>query len=318
MHYRRNCPIVLAGLLLFPAARVTLAGAIDYLKLNASSSNPSVQAGAVFSTVSYDSLAGASSNTGTGGSATYSVPTAFGLTDATVQAVTASTDILNNATLTASSWASGNLATGSVGVYAFPSLTMIGTGANSTTAIASARMDDSLTFTVAGAGNSTVTDIGVNFTVDGAVSPGTTSLGAGVLADYSFVFGDGNIDYVYDTADNPPSFSPTSGGWVTSSVTSESPDSLIFSGTYALSGASDTLPISMLLSLDCVGDSSCDVSHTGAVTFLLPSDVTFTSQSGVFLTSAAAAPEPGYPALAGFGLILMGFAAQRRRAAKTV
>ena len=95
------------------------------------------------------------------------------------------------------------------------------------------------------------------------------------------------------------------GGWVSENIVSESADSFIFSGVYALSGASSVLPIVLELSAQCQGDATCDLSHTGAVSFSLPSSVRFTSASGVFLTQplTTATPEPSYTALMGLGFI---------------
>jgi hypothetical protein len=305
--------IVTAALLLSLAAPGVWASTIDYLNLSADSGNINFQGG----TVGYTSTGGATVNVTP--ATTYSVPSGAGLTNATVSDANATYDSDINTDLTVSASATGNLATGSVGVSAMPEGVAINPQNDAFTsneAIASAQLDDLLTFSVAGASSNTVTDIGVTFTVDGDVTPGTQDAGGGVLSNYGLTFGDGGIRYVYDTGDpsNPNSI-PVDDGWVSSTITSETPDSFIFSGVYALTGATDQLSIQMLLGLTCTGDASCDVSHTGAVSFDLPSDVTFTSASGVFLTEpmTTATPEPSYAAVAGIGLLGLIVFARRRQ-----
>jgi hypothetical protein len=61
------------------------------------------------------------------------------------------------------------------------------------------------------------------------------------------------------------------------------------------------------LQLACVSGEICDFSHTAALSFTLPGDLTFTSDSGVLLTQqgAAAVPEPASLALIGGGLAVL-------------
>ena len=124
----------------------------------------------------------------------------------------------------------------------------------------------------------------------------------------------GIIDYVYDSSSSPVNQIVENGGWVSNNISSESPNSFIFTGTYALTGSSDTLPIQLELDLQCQADASCDLSHTGAITLSLPSNVTFTSASGVFLTQqpASTAPEPAYTFILGAALLGIGALARRR------
>jgi hypothetical protein len=306
IRFTRN-RIVLAALL-SSAAPVLRADPINYLNLTTQVGNINVQGGIV----SYTSNGGAGINVTAGTS--YSVPTSLGLTDATVQAANTTFDQLANSDISVSALATADLASGSVGVYALPQAIPVGQGYNSNQAIASATLNDLLTFNVAGASSSTVTDIGVTFTVDGTVSPGTSAANGGVESEYNLKLGDGTIDYVYDTGDSNPNLIPINDGWVSTAITSESPDSFVFSGVYALTGATDPLNIQMLLSLNCTGNASCDVSHTGAVSFTLPSNVTFTSASGVFLTQpvTSATPEPSYTLVAGIGFLGLVVFARRR------
>jgi hypothetical protein len=56
-------------------------------------------------------------------------------------------------------------------------------------------------------------------------------------------FGNGIIDHVFDSSDQVPNSIIENEGWVSSSITSETPDKFVFSGVYALTGSSVTLPI---------------------------------------------------------------------------
>ncbi len=295
---------ILAALLFLSGAATVFASSINYLDLSAESYNGGSPTGQVSGLVTYNSTTGATASIQPGGVTTYSEPSALGLTSATVQ--TASSDFVDSCipggcsigTVTSSALATGDLASGSVGVYSFPSQV----GGVVSEATASAMLKDSLTFDVAGANSSTVTDIGVTFTVDGNV---TYANGSGAELTDSMLFGGANIDYVYDSAGTDPNHIVEVGGWASYNVVSESADSFIFSGVYALTGASDQLTTQFLLSLQCQGDASCDVSHTGAMSFTLPSNVTFTSASGVFLTQplTTATPEPSYAGLLGLGFV---------------
>lgn len=306
-----------AALLFLSAAQALFADTINFLNLSAESYNGGNSIGQVSGLVTYNSTTGATASIGSGGGTTYSEPTGLGLTSATVQ--TSSSDAIDSCipggcsigTVTSSALATGDLATGSVGVYSIPSQV----GSVVSEATATAILKDTLTFNVAGATSSTVTDIGVTFTVDGDVSYTQTAaaelieamtLGCGTTTcgDISYGFDGGSNQIIED------------GGWVSQNIVSESADSFIFSGVYALSGASSVLPILLELSAQCQGEASCDLSHTGAVTFTLPSNVTFTSESGVFLSqpmTTAATPEPSYAGLIGFGFLLAILVARRIR-----
>jgi hypothetical protein len=300
--------------LLFVSAQAALASTINYLDLSAESYNGGSSTGQVSGLVTYNSTTGATASIEPGGVTTYSEPSALGLTSATVQ--TSSSDYVDSCipggcsigTVTSSALATGNLATGSVGVYSFPSQV----GGVVSEGTASAMLKDSLTFNIAGASSSTVTDIDVTFTVDGNV---TYANGSGAELTDSMLFGGANIDYVYDSAGSDPNHIVEVGGWASYDITSESADSFVLSGVYALTGSSDVLTTQLLLSLQCQGDASCDVSHTGAISLTLPSDVTFTSASGVFLTQPlTATPEPSYAVfLLGLGLAGAIFLARRGR-----
>lgn len=285
MTFIRGGNTACAAFLLFSATQAAFGDAVNYLTLKAELYNIELQGGQI----DYTSTAGGSVNNVTAGT-TYSDPTAPGLTNATVQGTNMTLNPLTDTNLSVSALATGNLATGTVGVSGFPQLSSVGMYPPYSQAVASAQRNDVLTFQVAGANSSTVTNIGVTFTVDGTVTPGSYP-SSNIETEYSFKFGDGIIDYVYDNASvSNPNQIVEDGFWVSNNIMSESPSSFIFSGVYALTGATVSLSIQELLSINCLGNASCDVSHTGAVSFTLPSNVTFTSASGVFLTQSVALP----------------------------
>jgi len=103
-------------------------------------------------------------------------------------------------------------------------------------------------------------------------------------------------------------------GFLTSSFTNQSATGFDFTGTFQVTnGATD--PFFAALNVDCSGGATCDFSHTAEFSLSLPSDVTFTSDSGVLFsqTAAVGTPEPGT-----FGLVaaaFLGVMVQRRRLA---
>jgi hypothetical protein len=120
-----------------------------------------------------------------GETTTYSYPATTGVTSATAQIASSNNNNGNpwcasggciSGTVMGSASATGNLATGSVGLTALSSFLGDLVGSE---AYATAEIVDTLTFNVAGATNSTVTYIGVQFTISGSISPNTI-LAAGV------------------------------------------------------------------------------------------------------------------------------------------
>ncbi len=188
-----------------------------------------------------------------------------------------------------------------------------------------AGLQDTLHFAVAGAGADTHTTIGVTFTIDGtmATSPDGQGEFFGGLAfgGHSAQFDLGNFG---NSATNPSqtvgtfSTSPAgfdNGVWTSNSDFTEN----VFTGTFTLIGSSEDVFTSLSANLNCSagvgGGTTCDYGNV-AISLQLPSDVSFTSDSGVFLNGGAITapvPEPQTWALMVGGLALMGCAISRRR-----
>ncbi len=176
-------------------------------------------------------------------------------------------------TVTATAYASANLASGTLGAQGNGNV-IAGTVSNEGVTTS---MKDTLTFNIPGATSSTITNIGVSFQVTGSA--------AATGAEYAFVrnsgMGVGNalITEGYDSTDNIIE----EGGWASMDIASLTENLVTFNGVYALTGPSPTVPISLFLNIQCQS-GDCDFSHTGAFTMTLPAGVTYTSASGVFLT----------------------------------
>jgi hypothetical protein len=221
----------------------------------------------------------------------------------------------------ANAYATASLYSGSVGVaaggnyldYRSPS-----SGQAGATGSALALANDTLTFTIAGAGANTVTDIAVFFTVDGGMTVNTAAGDSNGSLQAILNFGNASISDIINASANlnndpvpytPFLLAPSGSGWVSFSVTPTgpvaAPSSFTMEGIYAITGPSASLGIQGLLSAGCGLGTSCDYSHTGAISFSLPNNVSYTSASGVFLTQTNQSPEPGSMVLALIGMLLV-------------
>jgi hypothetical protein len=142
----------------------------------------------------------------------------------------------------------------------------------------------------------------VNMHLDGSESGGG-GFGNNFLLDFG-----GTLQYGMSNAGGyPGNFNVNSlSGWGSSKLTNESAGGFDFSGTLDVTNG-EAIQLEMALSLVCTTGETCDFSHTAALSFTLPSDVTFTSDSGVLLTETggSAAPEPASFALIGAGLVAL-------------
>lgn len=256
------------------------------------------------------------------------VVTVTGSTD-TTGVLTASHDESTNTSFdpiygSAQAAASADLATGQVHLFAAAEYSAGDAGA---AAIAAASLSDTLHFTIAGADSSTVTLVPVSFAFDGLLTPGRP-YGPTATLYYNFSFGNarayefGDYGAGYYNGTSYPTFSfpvaqGQTSGWESASFTSYDPQDTRFSGIYAITGASADIPIAFGLQIIAGNNVTLDYSHAGSISIGHVDGVSFTSDSGVFLTAASnvgSVPEPASWALlvAGFGSI--GAIARRRRA----
>ncbi len=99
-----------------------------------------------------------------------------------------------------------------------------------------------------------------------------------------------------------------SGGWDTLSMSQSGTFGEAFSATVSLAPGDTLTPIFENFNPVCLGGAQCDGTHTAAIVLNLPTGVTFTSESGIFLTQqgdVAAAPEPGTWILMGIGVLAL-------------
>lgn len=200
---------------------------------------------------------------------------------------------------------------------------------------AQADLHDIVTLQVAGADASTRTRVNFSFTVDGqAYDSGQTTVfgqhGQGtmearlLLNDLSSANDNGPYtviaaagwskasagDFVQSAAsyENRGDAALAGGSWV-----HNSPDLMQFDGWLDIVGSSATINPTLYLSVSCDIGLVCDYGNTARFRFVgLPSSVTFSSDSGVFLTSPVPEPSPAVMLLA--GLLAVARLARRPRA----
>jgi hypothetical protein len=255
----------------------------------------------------YNGFSGPAAGVGfaTSGGSTSDVATS-GLATATDTAGNATSEIMSTqATLnpvgapgaaTANALAKADLASGSVGVAAGG--TYYGdSGSDGGSGIAYAQVADTLQINVAGATGSTVTQIPFTFTVDGSFNV-TTADGnsSGDLQPFLYL-NDGVFTEIVGLSAStnfaPVVEAPTISGWTTSGFLSNTPDSIIFQGTLAITGAQAELDVDEGLSANASDGTGLNYGDTAALSFDLPPNVTYTSASGVFDTVAVPEPASG-------------------------
>lgn len=83
----------------------------------------------------------------------------------------------------------------------------------------------------------------------------------------------------------------------------------LISTTLLIPAGESSLGLGAYLGLDCRGGSNCDFGHTSLFRFgALPTGLSWTSQSGVFLTDIGAGTPGGVPEPAAWGMMIGGFA----------
>lgn len=164
-----------------------------------------------------------------------------------------------------------------------------------------ARLWDTLNFHVAGATAGTHTVIQVSYEVDGVYAPSTLE-----MASMSFWFDFGTSHAFGGSGANGFTNGNAPGNWISPSLVWNGPGQMLFTAGYELVGEDTEIGLLMQM-LTIGGFGSADFTHTAALSFDLPSNVSFTSASGVFLTATdpgggggngGNAPEPASLALA--------------------
>jgi len=208
---------------------------------------------------------------------------------------------ISSASLTSSvadAHASANINTGTTASYT------LGLDGNYANAISG--FNDTLNFTVSGADASTVTPIHVIASIHSSSRyfyESTIQVG----------FGDASVAYVFDTSLDSWTWSnivPSSN--LENYWTSSDGYTRTFDMTYDLVGGSQSL--GYITSLSALSTFGITTDFTGDVKFILPSNVTFSSASGQFLTGGVPEPASWAMMLAGFGMA--GMAMRRRQPTK--
>jgi len=191
-------------------------------------------------------------------------------------------------------------------------------------AVSASELDDTVHFSIPGANSGSVTDIGISVHGDGSIDSCclirvgyelTLSFGAGQEAIMAW-----NVNTYSPSSLSGATPQTTAGGevigdWATDNFASQTASLLEFTGFVPLQGPDPSLTLDAVFDLiSYLGGAY--YGDTSYITFDLPPGVTFTSDSGVFLTqspfAATAAPEPSTWAILLMGLVALGFAGCRR------
>jgi hypothetical protein len=198
---------------------------------------------------------------------------------------------------------SGNLATGATHIFSSTS-PQNGPITESST-ITNVGAMDGLTFTVAGGGSANVV---LTFALDGSLSTNNTG---SYSAEIKYFIGSADMDWTGATGSGVGTAQTS--GFSSFTYTNDTISGFQFQGTFSVTNG-EALPLFFSQEMNCNTGSVCDFQNTGQMGLILPTGVSFTSNSGVFLTQTegSAAPEPGSLLLMGLGIAAIGCFGRRR------
>jgi hypothetical protein len=205
---------------------------------------------------------------------------------------------------------SASMASGATHMYAYSiGDNVVGPSGVATNDQSTIQFIDNLIFTVAGGGSDTIT---FNFALDGTIGNSTgPTFGNAWSMTAEQNFGAGFMVWQSGAGFSSGNTGSTS-GWNAFSFTNNTQTGFNFTGTLTVTNG-EVVPIQYLQQIECGDGTICDYSNTAQLSLILPSDVTYTSASGVFLTEQpSAVPEPGSLALFGPGALLAGLLLRKR------
>jgi hypothetical protein len=189
-------------------------------------------------------------------------------------------------------------------------------GQDGGTGFAWAQYNDVLHFTVAGANSTTKTDIGISYQLDGGFTVNTAAGDSNGSVNSTFQFGTASL--LDGIASGPNAYTPAvtstqENGWKSFTFLSNTPDLIQFDAVYEFTGPTDAIGITTTVTAHCGLGTNCDYSKTSQFGFtLLPGNVTYTSDSGVFDTSPPSVPEPRTMGCAAIALAALWWGRRRR------
>lgn len=146
-------------------------------------------------------------------------------------------------------------------------------------------------------------------TVQAVQAPNGT-IYSGIVGRVVFSALDGEIYYDFANCGllDCGAFDARNGGFDSYVVTPSGNFGVNVFATKTIAPGDTSTPIFDNFNLFCNQGATCDGGHTSAITFNLPTGVTFSSDSGVFLTQtqASAVPEPGTFGILALGLVMTG------------
>ena len=299
--------IVLAGTILAAGVSVTPSNAATSIFVQASASGATgglysvgVRYFSPFGLTTFDSGSPTGTTSGVSPSSA-----ATGLTAISLAAA------VNGTRASGSSTASADISTGTVKATA-NSDTFLSGGAGS------AEFAEDVTFFVAGGGSRQITVVSH---LNGTIGAFANSFSVSGLS-YILNFGT-TSNIVYSSLGSQSGFtfsaggasSPIPMGWDSYSLSNVTSTGFDFVGLLTISDG-ETRTVQQRLNLNCQEGVNCDYGHTGSIDLRLPSGVSFSSRSGVFLKPApvSSVPEPATWAMLLMGFGFLGSRLRRRRA----